>query len=186
MRHRRMSVIYIGTLAVLALLLPSMTQAAGTEPTLTVKVPAEASLGESVNIEATLLAPDGSPIAGVPIQFFSPTSFTSLTSRMLLGEASTDYAGVAVLEYELRRNEDVKFIAGFTGNFQYEAAEASTTVAVQGSAQLYQEVAGIRVPGLNVSLLVVVLGLVWSVYFMVFTLVLRIARAGAHLEGVRE
>lgn len=186
MTIRRRFTAAFGGIVALAILLPVMVQAAGPEPTLVINAPAEATLGEAVSVEATLLAPDGSPVAGQPIQFFSPTTFTSVTERMLLGQATTDAAGVASLEYEFRRNEEVQVIARYGGDSQYAPVEASAAVMVQGSTQLYQEKAGIRVPGLNVSLLVGILGLVWSVYFFVFTLVLRIARAGGRVEAMGE
>lgn len=181
--RRRMRILGLAVALVL-LLLPTVTRAAAPEPTLTLQAPAQATLGEAVALKATLLAPDGSPITGVPVQFFSPTSFASVSGEMLLGEATTDETGVALFQYEPRRSESVQIIARFAGNGRYGLSEASTTMSVQGSAQLYQEEAGVRVPGLGVWLLAGIVGAVWSTYFVVLVLVSLIAREGAPHRGI--
>lgn len=184
MKHRRAGIhtpVLLAILVALALLLfSSVAQGAGPEPGLTLQAPAQGTLGQTATVQSTLLTPGGSPVAGATIQFFSPTSFLSTIGEVLLGEAVTNGDGVAVLNYELRSDEQVEIIARFAGNASYGPVERSATIAVLGSTQLYQEEAGVRVPGVGVWMLAVILGGVWSIYFTVFVLVSRIAQ-----EGVR-
>ena len=183
MIHNSRKVIHLlGLLAVpvaLSLLLfSSVAQGAAPEPYLTLQIPAQGSLGQTATVESTLTAASGSPVAGATIQFFSPTTFMSVSDEVLLGEATTNEAGVAVFHYEPRSTADVEIIARFAGNAKHGPAETSATITVLGAVQLYQEKAGIQVPGLGVWLVVAILGGVWSVYFTVFVLVSRIAREG--------
>ena len=174
-------------LTVLALALfslSSVAQGAGPEPGITIQAPAQGTLGQAVPVESTLLAPDGSPVVGAAIQFFSPASFMSTSGEVFLGQAVTNSAGLAVFQYDPRTAENVEIVARFAGNTEYGPAESSATLSVQGSTQLYQEEAGIQVPGLNVWLIVAILGTVWSVYLMVIVLVTRIAREGARAGAV--
>jgi hypothetical protein len=57
--------------------------------------------------------------------------------------------------------------------------QITTSIAVEGSAdQLYVQMAGIQVPGLNSWLIIGLLSVVWGILFFVAVAVIRIARAG--------
>lgn len=164
---------------------------------LELSLPEEVALGDTITVEARLADPTGEPIEGVVITFLSPAAWgeeaTGLEDteeaaghvhgkakgEMVLGTALTDPSGVASITSEMRRSGDIEVIARFEGNYQYEAASASSSLVVEGSYQLYTPKVGVRIPGLGSWLLAAAIGGLWSLYFVVALLVFAIARSPA-------
>ncbi len=146
-------------------------------PTLELRAPAEAALGEVLRLEAVLLDPEGMPIAGAPVTFVADAGWGEVTGEMVLGTVLTDDRGVAVLRTDLRRAGEVTLGARFPGDERFEPAETPATVTVEGDRQLYTPQVGIALPGLGAWWLLVLVGSVWGVYLLVARQVVGIARA---------
>lgn len=167
--------------AALAFLLAALAGAApagaASPVTLEIQAPEGLRLGEETRITAALREGAGAPVRGATVILWSPGSFLSTDGFVEQGRATTGADGKAVFAYQPRTEGSVTLNATFTGDSRYEAVSASVALPVTGSAQLYSEEAGIRVPGISVWLLVAVLSGVWGTYFMVMVLLGLIARA---------
>jgi len=171
-----------GLVPLLAVLLPLvlMTPVLAADPaTLKLEAPKEAGLGDTVSVAAQLLDGNGGAIPGATIILWAPASFLSVGGSVQLGEAATDAQGNASFSFQPRSTGALTINAYFPGNSRYDAAQGSVELTVGGSAQLYQETVGVRVPGVGVWLLVGLMGVVWGVYFIVMVLVTLVARAGS-------
>ena len=183
MRTGRMKWLVAALLPLLVLLaVASAAQAAG-PVTLELQVPDRLALGEEVTVTAVLRDANAAPIPGAAIILWSPASFLSTGGAVTLGRAVTDGLGTATFLYQPRSEGAIALNAAFAGDSRYDAAQASAKVAVQGSVQLYQETAGVRVPGIGVWLLVGILGGVWSTYFAVMVFLTLIAREGTKVPA---
>lgn len=143
---------------------------------LDVGAPAAAAFGEPVRVVAMLRDSEGKPIGKAAIRFYSPVTFLAGASGLVpLDEATTDAEGVAAIEYAPRMPDTMHIVAKFDGDAQLSPSQADITVPVSGNQQLYEAEAGIRVPFVNKWFLVGVMSLVWGLYFLVATFILRIA-----------
>lgn len=149
------------------------------EPTrVQVTAPPEVSLGDTVTVRVAVTDGKGAPVAGAAVVLLSPATFGSASSEMKLGQAVTDASGRASFSYEGRREGEQTLIARFSGNGSYAPAEASVALSVKGSAQLYHQEAGVKVPGIGVWILVLLLSAFWSIYMVVMVHITLIARQG--------
>jgi Bacterial Ig-like domain (group 3) len=125
-------------------------QAAGTEPTaIGVAGPPNIALGETVTLQAKLVGVGGAPIPKARIDFTTNTSFLLATGDMVLAVTTTDATGMAVAQFVARQNGTLTFTAVFAGDSTYAASTGSAQVTVTGNQQLYQQQAGVLLPGLN-------------------------------------
>lgn len=147
-------------------------------PLIRLRVPKEATLGGHVTLRATLTDPhDGEPIRGALVTFEAPAFWgEEFQGMMVIGSARTDRMGVATLTTQMRSSGDLEIRAVFEGVDGFAPVSASADLDVRGDVQLYESKAGIRVPWLNLWVLAAVIGLVWSLYFLVGLRVLAIAR----------
>ena len=150
-----------------------------------VAVPDEATVGDSVAVEATLLsAESGLPLANTPIVFYTEASFGGVTGEIELGRGVTDQNGVALLDYRPRTAGEQQIRVEYLtpGDTEPEAASTTTTITVASGPQLYQSTSGVQVPGLNVWLIIAVVAVVWSLLLSIGLRVMAIARASAETE----
>lgn len=138
---------------------------------LVVAGPQDVPLGNPARLVAVLRDASGVPMAGARIAFTSPATFAGTVAEMKLGEVATDAEGVAILDYQLRTQGQNQFIARHYGDTTYQPAQASTVVTATGQAQLVQRSAGVEMPLAAPGTLIVVLGGVWTVYFLAMLLV---------------
>jgi hypothetical protein len=148
--------------------------------------PTEAVVGRPVDIQATLhLAGDGSALAGVPVTLYTKASFGDVTGDVELAKAMTDANGLAVLSYEPRSAGDHQIRVEYLAPGASAPAVATASISVAGSTQqLYRSTAGVKIPGLNVWLLMAVLAGVWAILLSVALRVIAIAHAGADVEAL--
>ncbi len=146
--------------------------------TLQLQAPEQVTLGEEASVSAVLADGQGTPVRGATIILWSAGSFLSTGGAIELGRAATDAQGRATFTYQARSEGALTLNASFPGDSRHASAQASSEVKVQGSFQLYQEEAGVQVPGITVWLLVGLLGGVWSTYLTVMVLLTLIAREG--------
>ena len=181
--------------SVVGFVLGSQASADDRSPTqITVAVPAQVPLGQTIEAQARLLDGTGGPIAKAIIKFSAPLAFLGSSNDVVLAQATTDASGIADVQFELRTTGPLEVHAVFAGDDRHAPATAAAAVAVQGDQQLYVQRAGVPVPGLNeappqVSAadsfwpalsgwpIALVLITVWSLYAFVALLVARIARA---------
>lgn len=170
--------------AVLAAALLDATGALAAEAvTLTIQAPGHMDLGDEVTVTTVLTDGEGRPVPGASIVLSTSADFLSVEGAVELDRATTDAHGAASLRYQARSANSVTLSASFGGDRDHSPAQASAVIAVEGSAQLYQQTAGVRLPGVGAWLLVVVLGVAWSTYLGVTVLVTLIARAGTRARG---
>ena len=169
--------------ALCAVLLHSTSALAADTASLTVHAPDQMDLGDEATVTAVLMNSQGQPIPGAGILLLTTGSFLSVEGVVELDRATTDAQGIARLRYQARTANTVTLTVSFPGNGQYSPSQASTEISVSGTAQLYQEAAGVRLPVIGVWLLVGVLGVAWSIYFGVMVLVTLIAWADLPARG---
>lgn len=168
-----------GLMVAVLVLLAAVAPVWAAEPTrVVVTAPPEVSLGDTVTVRVAVTDGKGAPVAGATVTLLTPATFGSASGEMKLGQATTDAAGRASIAYEARSEGQQTLIARFAGNRSYAPAEASQSFSVTGSAQLFHQEAGVKVPGIGVWILAVLLSAFWSVYMVVMVLITRIAREG--------
>lgn len=167
----------IATVAVMALGFAARASAAG----LSVRVtePTPAVLGQPGDLQATLTSTGaGQTVAGVPVTFYVRGTFGKVSGFMEIGRAVTNADGVATVSYVPREGGTHDVRVDYTaGGGSTQQATASVEVA-GAPAQLYVQHAGVQIPGINSSLIIVVLSTVWAILFGVGITLIRIADAG--------
>lgn len=159
---------------------------------LEVRVPEEADLGDAIRVQAVLTDGHGDAIEGATVVFEADAFWgEEIQGHMVIGSAVTNHSGVATLVTRLRTSGEFEVAASFPGDGRHAPAMEERTLDVHGDQQLYSPTAGIRIPWLNLWVLAGVIGLVWSVYFLVGLRVLAIARpprppVQETLAGVRD
>jgi hypothetical protein len=149
---------------------------APTGATIDLIAPEAGAVGQEMTVAARLTDRSGSPIAGAEILIQASLEFFNTAGDVELGRGTTDQRGAAIISFVPLTEGDTEILAVFDGDAAYGAAFASATVPVAAGPQQYVDEAGIKVPGINVSLLIAILGTVWGTYFVVMFRVFLIAR----------
>jgi hypothetical protein len=150
--HHRLATAFLLAFAAGSVITANQThaQTGGQQPTaIGVAAPASALLGQDVALQAKLVAAGGAPVAGVVVTFAMPATFLNGSGDMVVAEAKTDKQGIASAQFQARRSGAITITAMFSGDDTYAPAKSSTQTTVTGSQQLYQEHAGVSIPGLN-------------------------------------
>ncbi len=145
-----------------------------------VSVPDQVAIGQPVEVRASFHSDsNAASVAGMTVIFHEEVALGGVTGDVELGRAVTDENGVAVLAYEARAAGEHQIHVRYTfGDGDAEDAAASFTVPA-GTQQLYRSTAGIKIPGLNVWLLMALVAIVWAILLSVAARVIAIAHAGA-------
>jgi hypothetical protein len=176
---------------------PAAQPAAQPTPSLTLSVPPTANLGENSTLKAVLLDPAGAPLNGAAVDFASTAKFLNTNGSVLFAHSVTDAQGTATVDWQPRSEGSVTLSATFAGDKRFAGAKATATLQINSDRQLYQQQAGVTVPGLNAAPpistmvaiapivsplprlsgwpLVVVLLVVWSLYARAVVGLFRIA-----------
>jgi hypothetical protein len=120
----------------------------------------------------------GQPVAGVSVEFYVTAAFGKTSGDAEIGRAVTDSAGVASITYEPRTAGARAFRVQATATDGSIAKAAATIDVADAPAQLYTQTAGIKIPGVNVWLIMALLTVIWGTLFGVGITLLRIAQAG--------
>jgi hypothetical protein len=140
-------------------------------------------VGQPAQLQIALRSADGAQHpANVPVTVYTEVSFGGVTGEVELGTALTDANGVAILDFEPRLAGEYELRIEYLHSGDAEPEVATAVVTVAGASQLYQSTSGIQIPGLNVWLIIALVGSVWSILFSVGLRVLAIARASANGE----
>jgi len=177
MRTRTAKWLWLATLPLLVVLVTATPAWAAEPVNLEFQAPEQVNIGDEVMVTAGLRNEKGIPVPGANIVLTSEASFLSAEGTIELDRAATDAQGIVNFLYQARTEGPITLNVYFSGDSRYGSAQDSTELTVLGSVQLYQQTAGVRLPGISVWLLVGVLGTVWSIYVTVMVLLALIARA---------
>jgi hypothetical protein len=174
--------------------------------------PATPNLGELVTVQAVLADGQGHPISKARIYFTTQAKFLGDKGNVVLAEALTNASGQAVAKFTDDFSAGIAMQAEFRGDSQYAASNATVQLGAAGQAQVYSEHVGVDLPGFNVPPIAApvaaiqssqpgfaqfveglwpamngwpvaaVLLLVWSMYLLTVTYVVRLARMGSEPE----
>jgi hypothetical protein len=131
-----------------------------------------------MTVTAVLTEQTGAAIAGAEVVFSREAGFLNSLSELEIGRAKTDAAGSASVTFVPRSEGKVLLLADYKGDARYSASSGTFSVEVATGGPLYSEQQGVKVPGINVSLLVAIVGAVWVTYFAVMGHIFLIARGG--------
>ena len=174
LRRQRLALVFAGGAAIFGV----VGIAEGLSDTQAPNPPETATLGVPTTIRVVLKSPtDGKPVANTPLIFHTDATFANVTDEVELGQASTNAEGVAVLTFEphVAGNHEVRVDFEDVGR---KVNLAKVMVSVTGSSQLVRSTAGIKIPGLNVWLLIALIASIWSILLSVSFRVIAIARGG--------
>jgi hypothetical protein len=149
-------------------------------------------------IRAVLAGPDGQPVDRGAVDFSTSASFLNTTGKVVFAHAVTNSQGAVSVDWQPRSAGSIKVDAIFAGDQRFASAKTTAAVEVKGDQQLYQQEAGVVLPGLNSAPaftrtaalapvanpwprisgwpLVVVLLIVWSLYARAVSCLFTIAR----------
>ena len=152
-----------------------------THATLEVVAPARLTAGDSVDIQAVLHSSHGGEaVPGATITFYMDGTFGGVDGKVLLGQAITGKDGVAHLSYLPRTAGEHQVHVEYMMPGDSEPEVATWSHDVSGTShQFYKSSAGVQIPGLNVWVLMAVVGMVWAILLSVAARVIAIAGAGA-------
>ncbi len=149
--------------------------------TVEVSVPDQSTAGGTDTLLVTLRSADrGVPLASVAVSLYADASFGGVDSQVELGQTVTDQSGVAVVKFHPLSAGDHQISVQYVSPGESQPEVTTTSVSLPGvTSQLYQSTAGVKIPGLNVWLLIAVVATVWAVLLSVAWRVIAIAHAGA-------
>jgi uncharacterized protein (DUF58 family) len=165
--------------AVGAVALPAGVAAQASQVQVSISAPQESRVGDEVQVQATLRsAEDNAPVAGAEVTLHKEATFAGVTGDTELARATTNEDGVAFLSYEPRTAGQAELTVEYTAPDTAQPEAATVAVSVAEGPQQHRSTAGIRVPGLNVWLLIAVLAAVWGILFSAALMMRSIAGAG--------
>lgn len=146
-------------------------------------VPDQPAIGRPMEVQAHFHSASDEAIPNLTVTFHEEVTFGGVTSDVELGRAVTDEDGYAALTYEPRTAGTHQIHVRYAyEDGEEEDAAASITVPAAGE-QLYRSTAGVKIPGLNVWLLMALVAAVWTILISVAVRVIAIARAGEQVTA---
>jgi hypothetical protein len=176
---RRLRLVIAALAALSAVWAPGTARAQATGTTLQVSGPIEASVGDTVELMATLKDAAGAPVAGVQLLVEERLGFfDTKAGDVTVASAATAGDGVAAIRYVARREGARSLIVRFPGNSEFAATSAGLEFAVASGPATYTVEAPPGIPGVNRFVLILVLAGVWGTMLVVAGHVAAIARSG--------
>lgn len=175
----------LATLAAVALIavVPSAVSAEPDGTTLQVSGPIAATVGDTVELTATLTDAAGEPIGNVQLLVVERVGFLDTkVNDVTVASAATNDDGVAVIRYAARRDGDRSLVVWFPGSADFEEASAGFDFAVADGPATYTVEAPPGIPGVNRFVVMAVLVLVWGTMLVIAGHVVAIAREGGPSE----
>ncbi len=149
----------------------------------TITTPDVLEVGQPSQVQVTLLS-ESQPVPDTVVTVYTDASFGGVTGEVNIATTTTNENGVALFEYEPRHASDHNLRIEFLAPGDTEPSTATVTVSVVGASQLHQSHAGIQIPGLNVWLIIAIIGSVWTLLFSVGWRVFAIAQAGTDAKAL--
>ena len=132
-------------------------------------------------VEALVHLTDGKsePVSGAEINVTQTVEFMGGAADVDLGRVVTNEQGQGVVVLGLTSDGELFINADFAGDDLRSPSSATEIIQVREGPPLFHQEGGIKVPGVNVYLLVAILGAVWATYLVVMGILLMIARMGS-------
>ena len=174
------SIVFKASVAVAALGIAALSMAGSARAAhvrVDLAVPDEAAIGQPMEVQAHFHSESDEAITDMAVTFHEEVTFGGVTSDVELGGAVTDEDGFAALTYAPRTAGTHEIHVRYTyADGEEEDAAASLSVPATGQ-QLYRSTAGVKIPGLNVWLLMALVAVVWAILLSVAFRVIAIAHA---------
>jgi hypothetical protein len=166
----------LGAVLVLALITSSPALAAGVE--IAVGAPDMVSVGQMVEVKV-VLSDSGVPVEGAEVALTYEASLSGESAQVEIASAITDEAGIALLMYEQRADENGEMQVVYLGSGTEPVEPYTFTIAVGGDpVQLYQVSTGVTIPFVNGTLVILVISGVWALIALAAINLVRVGRAG--------
>lgn len=181
---RRIPTVFVALLlAAAASVVPSAASAEPGVATLQVSGPVGATIGDTVELTATLIDSEGTPVADVQLLVEERLGFfDTKVGDVVVASAATNDDGVAVIRYVARRDGDRSLLIRFPGNKDFAEATADFSFGVEPGSATYTVEAPPGIPGVNRLVLIVLLVGIWGTMLVVAGHVAAIVRRGATAE----
>jgi hypothetical protein len=155
--------------------------------TLTVTKAPDVVNGEAIDIHVKLVDATGAPVEGALIRLFVPITFMGADKTAISGEGTTGPNGTAVIRFAPSATGMLDTSIAFWGMPGYAESETAFPVNVQQPAYTYvPEPVGLQAWWARAYLIPVPFLVVWGIYLLVITMVVRIRRAGKALSTSTE
>jgi hypothetical protein len=142
--------------------------------------------GQPAVVHVRLVDADGRPVAGVPVRLFVPIEFLGKTKNELVGEAITGTSGKAALRFAPSQTGTLRGTVSFWGAPGFAASDAAITFDVRRAVVAYDPApVGLQAWWARSWVILVPVLVVWTVYLIVLTFIVRIRRAGMRNDALR-
>jgi len=186
MRRFQVSMLALAMVALVSVV-PSAVQAEPGGTTLQVSGPIGATVGDTVELVATLTDAAGEPVPDVRLLVDERVGFLDTkVSDVTVASAATNDAGVAVIRYAARREGGRSLLVRFPGTSDFAEASAGFEFSVAAGPATYTVEAPPGIPGVNRFAVMAVVIVVWGTMLIVAWHVAAIAREGRAAELVEE
>lgn len=178
--RRLLATAALGTIASLAI--GGFTPAgAKTRTTITVRSDSVTVNGAPVDVSVKVIDPEGRPVSGALLRLIVPVEFMGETRDEIVGEATTDDAGEAVLRFAPAQIGRIEGTVAFWGAHGYAPSSATVAFDVKRPATAYEALpVGLQARWARSYMILVPVVSVWITYVLVLWLTVRIRRAGDH------
>ncbi len=185
MTNRRIMSMIRATVSVFAvsavLLAAAPALAAGVE--ISIGAPEQVVVGQDVEVKA-VLSEDGVPVEGAEVALTYQASLGGETARVEIASAVTDEAGIAVMVYQQRADNNREMQVVYLGPGTDPVKPYVFTIEVQeGGEQLYVNESGVEIPFVNGTLVILVIATVWFLIALAAIYLVRVGRAGQLIEA---
>jgi hypothetical protein len=155
--------------------------------TLTVTKAPDVVNGEAIAIHVKLVDATGAPVEGALIRLFVPITFMGADKNAISGEGTTGPNGTAVIRFAPSATGMLDTSIAFWGMPGFAESETAFHVDVQQPVYTYvPEPVGLQAWWARAYLIPVPFLIVWGIYLLVITMVVRIRRAGKPLSTSTE
>jgi mono/diheme cytochrome c family protein len=134
---------------------------AAADVSIAIGAPESVAVGDHVEVKA-IVTSGGEPVEGAIIGLAYEASLAGVIGEVELDRETTDAGGIAILTYEQRAADNGAMTVAYMGPDDIVVEPFVFTIAVQpgGEPQHVRE-AGVEIPGLNGTLVMFIIGLVW-------------------------
>ncbi len=176
-RHIRISGLIVSSLLAAATMLGA-APALAAEVEISVGAPEKVSVGQLVEVKA-VLAEGGLPVEGAEVALTYRASIAGESARVEIAWGTTDATGTAVMIYEQRADDNDEMQVVYLGPGTDPVQPFVFTIAVEDDGiQLYQFDAGVKIPFINGTLVILVISSVWLLISLAAIYLVRVGLAG--------